>query len=155
MVRGNLQGNQSSVDSYPRPRLQNIVHPSRHMQSLSTKLKGLIQLLCSPTLTYSARGSCSLRAMDTAPLRDTSIVGNSCALISDVLYALAPHSLTVHQPISFLSFVAFAVRKSDRNASVSFEAVPFPIAAASTLCLLIMYNSLFADSSLLKIGELG
>ena len=45
-------------------------------------------------LTSSASGSCSRRAMDTAPRSDTSMPGNSCEAYSDAEYTDAPASET-------------------------------------------------------------
>ena len=46
-------------------------------------------------LTSSASGSCSRRAMDTAPRSETSMSGNSSAASSEAEYTDAPASLTI------------------------------------------------------------
>ena len=46
-------------------------------------------------LTSSARGSCSRRAMDTAPRNETSSSGSSLEASADAEYTEAPASLTM------------------------------------------------------------
>mmetsp|Transcript_21698 Transcript_21698/g.53582 ORF Transcript_21698/g.53582 Transcript_21698/m.53582 type:complete len:353 (+) Transcript_21698:801-1859(+) len=53
---------------------------------------------CGSIFTSSAIGSCSRRAMDTAPRRDTSTPGSSATASSEALYTDAPASLTTLHP---------------------------------------------------------
>ena len=82
--------------------------------------------------TSSASGSCSRRAIDTAPRSVTSSSGSSRAAYADAEYTDAPASLT----IAFVGGTAPAARmsamSSAASASVSRDAVPLPTAINST-----------------------
>ena len=83
--------------------------------------------------TNSAKGSCSRRAIDTAPRIDTSRSGNSLAASSDAEYTDAPASDT----ITFTGLGASpgnAANTSPTSFSVSRLAVPLPIAINPTPC---------------------
>ena len=76
-------------------------------------------------LTSSANGSCKRRAIETAPRKDTSKAGNSCAANSDAEYTDAPASETV----ILCNAISGSLRiNSPANLSVSRLAVPLPIA---------------------------
>ncbi len=102
--------------------------------------------------TSSASGSCSRRAMDTAPRRDTSSSGSSADARADAEYTEAPASDTtslcrVRRDISAISSVA--------SLSVSREAVPLPIAMSSTSWLSTIRESTASASSHFLAGACG
>ena len=77
--------------------------------------------------TNSARGSISLRPIDTAPRTVTSLSGNSLLASGDAEYIDAPLSLTMK------TSTLRRKRNDCKNCSVSRLAVPLPNAIASIL----------------------
>ena len=96
--------------------------------------------------TNSASGSCSRRAIDTAPRNDTSISGNSFAATSEAEYTDAPDSDTTTSVGRVPPAVAIISATSDASFSVSRDAVPLPIASKSTPCVAHAVDNTFTAS---------
>jgi hypothetical protein len=88
--------------------------------------------------------------MDTAERIDTSNCGNSSAAIFDAEYTDAPASFTTIYDTPGVLFMSSAI-----NISVSFDAVPLPIAITVTLCFLINFISVAAASAAFDCGGVG
>ncbi len=102
--------------------------------------------------TSSASGSCSRRAIETAPRRLTSSAGNSFAAVSEAEYTEAPASLTT----IFDSFASGSfLISSPASLSVSRDAVPLPIAIRSTPCCLHSFANDTSDSFHCRRGSCG
>ncbi len=103
-------------------------------------------------LTSSASGSCSRRAMDTAPRRDTSRSGSSWEANAEAEYTDAPASDTTTL-VSFSS--GCRAISSAASLSVSREAVPLPMAISSTRCSRASRASTASASSQRRCGWCG
>lgn len=102
--------------------------------------------------TSSASGSCSRRAMETAPRSDTSMPGSSAEANADAEYTDAPASDT----ITFVRFNSGCLAMSSpASLSVSRDAVPLPMEISSTVCSLARRASLAMASSHLFAGTCG
>ena len=101
--------------------------------------------------TSSARGSCSLLAMETALLWPTSKLGNSSVASLLAEYTEAPASFTItYCTCSFNSFNSSTMICSD-----SLEAVPFPTEIKEMPYLQIRSFNIFFDSATLFWGAVG
>ncbi len=103
-------------------------------------------------LTSSASGSCSRRAIDTAPRSDTSMPGSSRPAYSDAEYTDAPASDTMI--LVSLRSGCRAIR-SAASLSVSRDAVPLPMETSSTLCSRASAASVAIDWSHCRRGSCG
>ena len=102
--------------------------------------------------TSSASGSCSRRAIDTAPRSDTSREGSSADAYADAEYTDAPASLTTTGTSLSAGFFAASSRASW---SVSRDAVPLPIATSSTSCAAASFVSVASEASQARRGSCG
>lgn len=102
--------------------------------------------------TSSASGSCSRRAIDTAPRSETSMSGSSWEAKAEAEYTEAPASDTITL-VSFNS--GCLVMSSPASLSVSREAVPLPMAIRSTVCSFASRASLAIASSHRLAGTCG
>jgi len=94
--------------------------------------------------TSSASGSCSRRAIETAPRSDTSTSGSSLAAYSDAEYTDAPASDTT----ALVNFSSGCRRiSSAASLSVSRDAVPLPMAISSMSCLTASSRSVASAGS--------
>ncbi|CAO0825721.1 hypothetical protein SMICM17S_11968 [Streptomyces microflavus] len=102
--------------------------------------------------TSSASGSCSRRAIETAPRNDTSMSGSSCEAKAEAEYTEAPASET----ITLVSFNSGCLSiSSPASLSVSRDAVPLPIAIRSTACSFARCASFASAWSHLLAGTCG
>ena len=101
--------------------------------------------------TSSAKGSCSLLAIDAALLCPTSKFGNSSVASLLAEYTLAPASFT----ITYSTFLSSSPISSAIIASDSLDAVPFPTEIKLTLYFAISFFNISLDSFTLFCGAVG
>ncbi|CAH0319631.1 hypothetical protein SRABI128_04821 [Microbacterium sp. Bi128] len=105
--------------------------------------------------TSSASGSCSRRAIETAPRRDTSMPGSSAAASADAEYTDAPASDTTIFCGLFSGPEESCLSSSAASLSVSLDAVPLPIATSSTPCFVARPTRVRSASSHFRAGACG